>query len=305
MKIFVVRLNPDPRIGKSYSKYPTLKEYEKIHKASPMNGFHEAVNFLSESGVVRGYLPPGHLNEMKTSDEFALITITAKTAKQNGDMIYGIQSGCKYVGNSVRTGGNKSSKKLELTYHYSCPAELSLLFDKPMKNARNLVLTNSRNWGQRPTYVTTKRNFKKIIKKAIDGNHIEMEKKKLNVLMTHIIDGTGGIVSEYDVDSLFEDEVSEILDKGKLPKVNGNPSPLQKEIISYQYIRNPKVAAYALLKANGVCQDCGENGPFISKKTNTPFLEVHHVVTLKNGGGDIIENVIALCPNCHRKRHYG
>jgi 5-methylcytosine-specific restriction protein A len=26
---------------------------------------------------------------------------------------------------------------------------------------------------------------------------------------------------------------------------------------------------------------------------------------LRDGGSDTINNVIALCPNCHRKRHYG
>jgi 5-methylcytosine-specific restriction protein A len=33
------------------------------------------------------------------------------------------------------------------------------------------------------------------------------------------------------------------------------------------------------------------------------FLEEHHVVPLPVGGPDIIENTVALCPNCHRKCH--
>lgn len=36
-------------------------------------------------------------------------------------------------------------------------------------------------------------------------------------------------------------------------------------------------------------------------KKGQPFLEVHHIHYLSNGGNDTIDNVIALCPNCHRK----
>ena len=35
----------------------------------------------------------------------------------------------------------------------------------------------------------------------------------------------------------------------------------------------------------------------------SPFLEVHHVDYMANGGSDTIDNVVALCPNCHRKMH--
>lgn len=51
MEIFVIRLNPDPRNQQPNSGYPTVAEYNKIFENSTMDGFHEAVNFLSESGV--------------------------------------------------------------------------------------------------------------------------------------------------------------------------------------------------------------------------------------------------------------
>jgi 5-methylcytosine-specific restriction enzyme A len=37
----------------------------------------------------------------------------------------------------------------------------------------------------------------------------------------------------------------------------------------------------------------------------TPFLEVHHLRTLADGGSDRVSNAVALCPNCHRQMHYG
>lgn len=54
--------------------------------------------------------------------------------------------------------------------------------------------------------------------------------------------------------------------------------------------------------AKGICQLCGENAPFLNKE-GEPFLEVHHIKELANGGSDSLDNVIALCPNCHRKIH--
>lgn len=70
------------------------------------------------------------------------------------------------------------------------------------------------------------------------------------------------------------------------------------------YHRNPKVVAEALAKADGVCQACKMDAPFTSLK-GEPFLEVHHIRPLSSGGPDVIENVVALCPNCHRKQHVG
>ena len=59
---------------------------------------------------------------------------------------------------------------------------------------------------------------------------------------------------------------------------------------------------YALLRANGICELCEKKAPF-NKKDGSPFLEVHHIDFLSNRGDDTIENVSALCPNCHRKMH--
>ena len=71
-----------------------------------------------------------------------------------------------------------------------------------------------------------------------------------------------------------------------------------------KYTRDPSVVAQALAAAKGVCQACKMDAPFISLQ-GQPFLEVHHIIPLSCGGPDVLSNVIALCPNCHRKQHYG
>ncbi len=54
--------------------------------------------------------------------------------------------------------------------------------------------------------------------------------------------------------------------------------------------------------AEGKCQLCGNPAPFIDNY-GEPFLEEHHVKRLADGGTDTIDNVVAICPNCHRKIH--
>lgn len=70
------------------------------------------------------------------------------------------------------------------------------------------------------------------------------------------------------------------------------------------YVRNPYVVVATLRRAKGICEDCGQQAPFIARATGEPFLEVHHIRKLSEGGSDSLDNTIALCPNCHRRRHY-
>jgi hypothetical protein len=169
MKVFIVRLNPDTRGGVPYSEYPTIEEYERIHSSSPMNGFHEAINFRSEEGVVRGYLPPKHLATMRDGEPFTLITITAKTAKEGADLIVGIQAGCKYLGETLRTGGKENIKALKLVWHYACPESLSLLLDSPIPGARGLLLGSKGSWVRGPTFELNKSATNRVINAIKSG----------------------------------------------------------------------------------------------------------------------------------------
>ncbi len=68
------------------------------------------------------------------------------------------------------------------------------------------------------------------------------------------------------------------------------------------FIRDSYVAASAKKLADGVCDLCKKEAPFLSAN-NEPYLESHHIDWLSHGGADLIDNVVALCPNCHRKMH--
>lgn len=68
-------------------------------------------------------------------------------------------------------------------------------------------------------------------------------------------------------------------------------------------LRSMAVRRYALLRSNGCCEHCGSEAPFYTAE-GEPFLEVHHITQLADEGPDLPENVIALCPNCHREAHH-
>lgn len=75
-----------------------------------------------------------------------------------------------------------------------------------------------------------------------------------------------------------------------------------RSVIKDVDIRDPYIAEYTKVRANGICQLCNLPAPFATKDGN-PYLESHHVVWLSEGGADSIDNTVALCPNCHKKMH--
>jgi len=65
------------------------------------------------------------------------------------------------------------------------------------------------------------------------------------------------------------------------------------------------IKLYALARSGGFCDACEEPAPFIRKNNGEPYLEVHHIIELSEGGSDSPQNVAAVCPNCHARVTYG
>jgi len=81
-----------------------------------------------------------------------------------------------------------------------------------------------------------------------------------------------------------------------------NKSPQQRAVSGIRYETSEELKELAKRKAKGKCMLCGENAPF-ADRDNQPYLEEHHIIWLSLGGPDTENNVVALCPNCHRKMH--
>ncbi len=84
-----------------------------------------------------------------------------------------------------------------------------------------------------------------------------------------------------------------------------NPIPTKTIVCQTVFNRNPYVVAEVLDRAKGICENCRKPAPFKKDIDDKPYLEVHHIIPLAEGGNDTVENAIALCPNCHRHSHYG
>lgn len=102
----------------------------------------------------------------------------------------------------------------------------------------------------------------------------------------------------------FEISVREELKREKLSKSSGTklPATISSETTYYQ--RNAQVKAWVLKQALGKCESCQSPAPF-QASDGVPYLEVHHIRQLADGGSDTVENTVAVCPNCHRELHYG
>jgi hypothetical protein len=80
--------------------------------------------------------------------------------------------------------------------------------------------------------------------------------------------------------------------------------PPTRQVTSTQVVRDEAVVAWVKKQADGRCELCGEPAPFIALD-GEPYLEVHHVKHLADGGPDTVPNTVALCPGCHRRLHHG
>jgi 5-methylcytosine-specific restriction enzyme A len=102
----------------------------------------------------------------------------------------------------------------------------------------------------------------------------------------------------------FEHEVESLRDSISQEAPKGNRTPAKVTSSSTQFARDPRVVAWVLNTANGNCECCEKDAPF-ARIDGSPYLEVHHLKRLADGGTDQVSNAIALCPNCHRELHFG
>jgi 5-methylcytosine-specific restriction protein A len=87
-----------------------------------------------------------------------------------------------------------------------------------------------------------------------------------------------------------------------LEPASSGPVPAA-ERVRRVWLRSQAVRLYAQRRAQGVCEGCGSPAPFVTLE-GEPYLEVHYLRRLSDGGPDHPARVAALCPNCHRRCHH-
>ncbi|MBD8889324.1 MULTISPECIES: MrcB family domain-containing protein [Bacillus] len=88
------------------------------------------------------------------------------------------------------------------------------------------------------------------------------------------------------------------------------PEPIYNKGGQKQWTRNASLASMAMMLSNYTCEIDDSHKTFISKSTNKPFVECHHLVPIAKQGEfqydlDQLENMVSLCPLCHRLIHLG
>lgn len=72
-----------------------------------------------------------------------------------------------------------------------------------------------------------------------------------------------------------------------------------------RFTRSPIVVELTLRRTRGRCEVLGCAYKPFKRVDGAPYLEVHHLITLAEGGLDTLENTIGLCPSHHRELHLG
>lgn len=131
------------------------------------------------------------------------------------------------------------------------------------------------------------------------------------------------VYSDEDLNEAIEKELamrkSLLRRRGPKPKVSEGPfyggaKDKQPLIISdsgkIKYPRSSKVAANALEISGYVCECDHKHPTFLRQSTDLPYTELHHLVLLSayddfEKNLDVEENIVSLCPMCHRVLHHG
>lgn len=106
-----------------------------------------------------------------------------------------------------------------------------------------------------------------------------------------------------------QDQIAQALKRSEVDRQNriaqAPTKPQAVQVLRTEYQRDPDVIASTLLRAEGKCQLCNALAPFKRESDGSPYLEVHHIISISAGGEDTLRNAVALCPNCHRQIHHG
>lgn len=151
-------------------------------------------------------------------------------------------------------------------------------------------------------FKANKSMYELIIKQTAAIQMTEQERQSVIALLDPKDEAQEAMTELEIVMDLEEAKARQLSPEGLAAQVkNGKAKKAQKSETTVYY-RNPYVKEMVKHIAEGKCQMCSKEAPFYDKDSK-PYLEEHHVNRLADGGSDTMDNVVALCPNCHRKIH--
>lgn len=116
------------------------------------------------------------------------------------------------------------------------------------------------------------------------------------------------LVDEDDEDGLIS---TANIEKEVIVEASYKPIKRPNKIDSKRLLfeRNPEKAKKSIILADYKCELNESHVTFLTKN-GKPYMEAHHLIPLSaqtyfTNSLDVDANIICLCPNCHRKLHYG
>lgn len=105
--------------------------------------------------------------------------------------------------------------------------------------------------------------------------------------------------------SLTLSELMERLNKRSKPRHGADGRPRSSTASTRTFDRDPLIVAIAKKRAGHACEvpDC-RHPPFRDRRGQT-YCEVHHIHPLADGGPDVLDNLVCLCPAHHVEAHLG
>jgi 5-methylcytosine-specific restriction enzyme A len=92
-----------------------------------------------------------------------------------------------------------------------------------------------------------------------------------------------------DLNALEEANLQEL---GKLALMSARTKVPGKSATTIYRVRSEAIRLYVLRRADGLCEGCGQQAPFLTGK-GAPYLEAHHTARLADEGPDHPKKAIA------------
>lgn len=216
-----------------------------------------------------------------------------------------------FTSNAGEQHGYKDEYRPDGLFWYTGEGQLA---DMKMEGGNKAILTHVESKKSLHVFEYTRKAHVRYLGKAeCLGYHEEVRPNR---------EGDDRIVFVFhlDIDSFpMGNEVSEpqgVSDKPELSKLQNKslfqlreaalkkPSgaATKREKTELAYFRSQALRLYVVGRSLGVCEGCRKPAPF--RTASGPYLECHHLHRLADGGPDHPQNVVAVCPNCHRRSHY-
>lgn len=113
-----------------------------------------------------------------------------------------------------------------------------------------------------------------------------------------------------DEDENYQTEISTTLIETPNVDIDPNGRIVQREVGQrISYVRDPRLAAMRFDLSGYKCEIDSSHDTFITQRTNRQYVEAHHFIPMKyqhlfSDPLDNLNNIVSLCPNCHRGIHH-